>query len=83
MDTTIRFVDWNADGCGTDIVNIAILTGPEVTEQVIASINYEITKYKTEIDEWTTDDILDAVSKYLEGIGYSIRWVTPTIDITY
>lgn len=83
MDTTIRFVDYNADGCGTDIVSIAVLTGPEVTEQITASINDTIVKCKTEIGEWTTDDILDAVSRHLESIGYSIRWVTPTIEIKF
>ena len=84
MNTVIRFVDCNADGCGTDISAVAILTGPKVTEQTIAAINAVITKCKHELEgEWTTDDILDTVTEHLKSIDYIIRWVTPTIDIEF
>ena len=79
----IRLIDENVDGCGTDVKTDMKITGQPVNEYLRTEIKHVITMCKRELnDEYTTDDILEAVENYLKSANYTVEYIRITPDIT-
>ena len=71
MTQIIKFVDINADGCGTDIDVYVRVEGAELTNGVIARTKKAIEEYKKENPyEWDTNTVVDVACEHLETEGY-------------
>lgn len=82
----IRFVQEDADGCGTDIAIIAKVSGKDdIKIGTIDRVKDAISDYKREDDEWQTDGCLEAAKNQLEAEGYRVHWVDEdeTIEICF
>lgn len=71
MIEIIKFVDVNADGCGTDIDAYVKIEGETaLTNGVIERTKKIIEEYKEENPEWDTDEIINVACEYLIAEGY-------------
>ncbi len=83
-NTVIKFVDANADGCGTDIVIYVEVTGEKaVGENVIKKISTAISNYQKRYDDWDTDSIIDVAFKKLKAEGYKCKTLNPSFEIEF
>lgn len=84
-ETFIKFTDVNVDGCGTDVTNIAKITGDRLlTEEDTKKVAYAINTYKnTYAGEWDTDGCLDAAKEELERQGFKVEFVNPVCNLCF
>ena len=74
MIQTIRFVDVNADGCGTDIDTYVQVNGVlPITYGIIERTRSAIENFKKENEDWQTDDIIDVARQHLRKEGYKTK----------
>ena len=72
MIQIIKFIDVDADGCGTDIdVYVKVKGETELTNGVIERTKKVIKEHKEEDPYgWDTNTVIDAACEYLETEGY-------------
>lgn len=84
VETIIKFIDEDVDGCGTDVVNFARAYGGDVSVGTIDRIKEAIENYKRENEgEWDTDGCLEAATEQLEAEGFEVHWINPNIEICF
>lgn len=84
VETIIKFIDEDVDGCGTDVVNFARVYGDDISAGTINRIKKAISNYKIENrGEWDTDGCLEAVTEQLEAEGFVVHWINPNIEICF
>ncbi len=79
MPEILKLVDKNVDGCGTDAEEMIQIEGDPSNDDLISDIEKVISNRKSEDTDWDTGDILSAVCVYLEGKGYSVKNIYPTV----
>ena len=80
----IKFVDYNADGCGTDIEMYVEVNGPELTNGVIERTKKAIEEYKNENPyEWDTNSVISIACEYLETEGYETDSLSESYTIVF
>ena len=79
MQSILKLIDKNVDGCGTDVEEVIQIEGNPLNDDLISDIEKVISNRKSEDADWNTDDILSAVWKCLEGKGYSVKSIYPTV----
>lgn len=80
----IKFIDGDVDGCGTDIVVLATVLGPDVTNGTISRVSDAINDYKSQNEgEWDTDGCLDVAKEQLNKEGYIVEFVSPVANIYF
>jgi len=84
MKEIIKFTDTDIDGCGTDIVVYVQIEGDrKLTTDDIVDIKSVIDESKRNIEDWSTDDILDAVCDHLASKGFTCQCVYPDHEIEF
>lgn len=84
VETIIKFIDEDVDGCGTDVVNFARAYGGDVSVGTIDRIKEAIENYKRENEgEWDTDGCLEAATEQLEAEGFVVIWINPDLEIYF
>lgn len=78
MQSILKLIDKNIDGCGTDVEEVIQIEGNPLTDDLISDIEKVISTRKEDAD-WDTEDILSAVWECLEGKGYSVKSIYPTV----
>lgn len=78
MQSILKLIDKNIDGCGTDVEEVIQIEGNPLTDDLIRDIEKVISTRKEDAD-WDTEDILSAVWECLEGKGYSVKSIYPTV----
>ena len=78
MQSILKLIEKNIDGCGTDVEEVIQIEGNPLTDDLISDIEKVISTRKEDAD-WDTEDILSAVWECLEGKGYSVKSIYPTV----
>ena len=82
--TIIKFVDANADGCGTDIVVFVEATGDKaVSQSSIDKVIKVINNYKRRYEDWDTDSIIEVAVKKLKAEGYKCRTLGHSFEVEF
>lgn len=72
MNTVLRFLFENADGCGTNI-NIFVLTN-EISNDLRDQINDAIASYVDTVEDWQYSELIDDV---LKSFGLNYKTISP------
>lgn len=78
---TIRLVDADVDGCGTDIsVGIEVEGTPSPAELV--DMRKAVYAYKIEYEgEWDSDGCFDTAIRFLRDKGYKVDYAEQPVEI--
>lgn len=84
IKTITKFTDVNVDGCGTNVETVAILTGPDITKEIIEGVNKAIEECKIALElYYSTDDCLNAAKEYLNKQGFQVEFMNPEIEFEF
>ena len=80
----IKFVEYDADGCGTDIEMYVEVNGPELTNGVIERTKKVINDYKEENPyEWDTNSVISIACEHLTTEGYETNSLSESYTIVF
>lgn len=82
ITTTIKLIDENVDGCGTDVDTIIDAIGPMITLSIINGLKDAVDVYKAQNPgEWDSDGCFDTACDFLKQNGYRVTFHTADIEI--
>ena len=71
MKQIIKFVDSDVDGCGTNVEMLIQIEGKNpLSTELVDALKHTIHEYiDSNAGEWSTDDVVNQASEYLETHG--------------